>query len=298
MRHMIALTYIANAVSVSLPGGAALSAGYVFRRLRSWGATVPAAGFTVFASGLLSTLTFALLAVACAVVAGSGGLSSLVVIGVVLAAIGALALIRRRRPDLLALVASRALVRANRLVHRAPESGLPGLRRVVADLSAVRPRKRDWLAGFGFAEANWIADLACLLACCQAVDAPRFSILVVGVAYLAGKAAATLSLVPGGLGVVDAAMVFALTRGGVGTVSAATEVLLYRLISFALVVALGWVIWAATGIVEHRQPARWPQPRSPYTGATETSAAERLRTGDGAEASRVTVVQLHRSPRE
>jgi uncharacterized protein (TIRG00374 family) len=124
---------------------------------------------------------------------------------------------------------------------------------MLAELSAVRPRKRDWLAGFGFAELNWIADLACLLACCQAVDPPRFSILVVAVAYLAGKAAATVSLVPGGLGVVDAAMVFALTRGGVSTVSAATEVLLYRVISFALVVALGWVIWAATRIVEHRR---------------------------------------------
>jgi hypothetical protein len=298
MRHMVALTYIANAVSVCLPGGAALSAGYVFRRLRSWGATVPAAGFTVFASGLLSTLSFALLAVACAVIAGSGGLSSLTVIGLALASIAALAVVRRRRPDVLALLATRALVRGNRVFHRPPEAGLAGLRRVVADLSAVRPRKRDWLAGFGFAELNWIADLACLLACCEAVDPPRFSILVVAVAYLAGKAAASLSLVPGGLGVVDAAMVFTLTRGGVTTVSAATEVLLYRLISFVLVVTLGWMIWAVTRIVERQRPARRPLRRSAQRRADETSAGENLRTVSRTGSPQVTVVKLHRSPWE
>jgi uncharacterized protein (TIRG00374 family) len=53
-------------------------------------------------------------------------------------------------------------------------------------------------------------------------------------------------LVPGGLGIVDAAMIFALTQGGVSTLSAAAAVLLYRLISVVLLVALGWLIWAIT----------------------------------------------------
>jgi uncharacterized membrane protein YbhN (UPF0104 family) len=39
--QMVALTYAANAVSVTLPGGAALSSAYVFRRLRSWGPPCP-----------------------------------------------------------------------------------------------------------------------------------------------------------------------------------------------------------------------------------------------------------------
>jgi uncharacterized membrane protein YbhN (UPF0104 family) len=81
MRRMVALTYVANAVSVTLPGGVALSASYVFKRLRSWGATGPAAGFTVLASAVLSTLSFALLTVVCAAFAGSGGISSLLVLG-------------------------------------------------------------------------------------------------------------------------------------------------------------------------------------------------------------------------
>jgi uncharacterized protein (TIRG00374 family) len=261
MRRMVALTYVANAVSVSLPGGVALSPGYVFKRLRSWGATVPAAGFTVVASGVLSTLSFALLAVVCAVVAGSGGLSSVVVsAGVGVAAIAVLGTRRHHKPDLLLRLTSRTLVRVNRILHRTPEAGLAGLRRTVAELAAVEPRHRDWLAGFGFAELNWVADLACLVACCHAVGADESSLLLVTVAYVAGKAASSISLVPGGLGVVDAAMIFALTQGGVSTLSATAGVLLYRLISFALVVAIGWLVWGVAWMGEHRGTADFRQP--------------------------------------
>ena len=88
----------------------------------------------------------------------------------------------------------------------------------MAELSAIKPRNRDWLAGLGFAELNWVADLACLAACCHAVGANGSSLLLVMVAYIAGMSTSGLSLLPGGLGVVDAAMIFALTQGGVSTV--------------------------------------------------------------------------------
>jgi putative heme transporter len=254
MRRMAALTYAANAVSRTLPGGPALSSGYVFKRLRLWGATVPAAGFTILASGVLSTLSFAMLAVVGAVLAGNGGLSSLLIVaGAIAVAVAALVTRRHHQPDLLVRVASRGLVRVNRIVHRAPEAGLAGLHRVAGELSAIKPRNRDWLAGFGFAGLNWVADLGCLLACCHAVGADRSSLALVTVAFLAGMSASSLSLLPGGLGVVDAAMIIALTQGGVSTVPATAAVLLYRLISFALVVALGWLVWAATWLAEHRR---------------------------------------------
>jgi len=254
MRRMSALTYAANAVSRTLPGGPALSSGYVFKRLRSWGATVPAAGFTLLASGVLSTLSFAVLAVVGAVLAGNGGLGSiLVVAGTAIVAIAALIARRHYKPELLVRVAGRGLVRANRIMHRAPDAGLAALHRVARELSAIKPRNRDWLAGFGFAGLNWIADLACLLACCHAVGATGSSLALVTVAFLAGMSASSLSLLPGGLGVVDAAMIIALTQGGVSTVQATAAVLLYRLISFALIVALGWLVWGGTWLAEHRR---------------------------------------------
>ena len=133
---------------------------------------------------------------------------------------------------------------------------LSALHRILAELSAIKPRNRDWLAGLGFAELNWVADLACLAACCHAVGASGSSLLLVTVAYIAGMSTSGLSLLPGGLGVVDAAMIFALTQGGVSTVHATAGVLLYRLISFALVVALGWLIWAATWLADRRRAAQ------------------------------------------
>jgi uncharacterized protein (TIRG00374 family) len=253
MCRMAALTYAANAVSRTFPGGPALSAGYVFKRLTSWGASIPAAGFTLLASGVLSTLSFAVLVVVAAALAGNGGLSSLLVIsGTSAVAIAALIARRHHKPDLLMRVASRGLVRVNRIMRRAPDAGVAGLHRVARELSAIKPRNRDWVAGFSFAGLNWIADLGCLLACCHAVGADGSSLALVTVAFIAGMSASGLSLLPGGLGVVDAAMIIALTQGGVSTVPATAAVLLYRLISFALVVALGWLAWGATWLADHR----------------------------------------------
>jgi uncharacterized protein (TIRG00374 family) len=266
MRRMAALTYAANAVSVCLPGGTALSSGYVYKRLRSWGATVPAAGFTLVASGVLSTASFASLAVVCAVLAGGAALSSvLIVAGVSVAAVLAWLVRPRRKLDLLVRAVGSSLKLVNRIMHRAPETGLVGLRRIAGEMSEIKPRYRDWLAGFGFAGMNWLADLACLVASCHAVGAGRSSLVLVMVAYVAGMSTATISPLPGGLGVADAAMIVALTRGGASTVSATAAVLLYRLISVALVCALGWLIWAAAWLADRRRAPALPVSRYPRT---------------------------------
>jgi uncharacterized protein (TIRG00374 family) len=253
MRQMVALTYAANAVSVTLPGGSALSSAYVFRRLRRWGATVPAAGFTVIASGVLSTFSFALLAITCAVLAGSGGISSLLIILVILAVATVVVLTRHHHgADVMLSVASHGLNRANRIMHRPADTGLVPLKQFISELSAIKPRNRDWLAGLAFAGLNWVADLVCLLASCRAVGAHASTLVLVMVAYIAGMSASSLSLLPGGLGVVDAAMIFALTSGGVSIVSATAAVILYRLVSYALIVALGWMIWTTIWLADRR----------------------------------------------
>jgi hypothetical protein len=213
-----------------------------------------------------------LLAVMYGVVAGSGAVSSLLIILATGAVTIAVLATRHRTPEALVRVASRGLVRANRIMHRAPESGVASLHRLVGELSAIKPRSRDWLAGLGFAGLNWLADLACLVACCYAVGADRSSLVLVMAAYVAGTSAASLSLLPGGLGVVDAAMIFALTQGGVSTVSATAAVLLYRLISFALIVALGWLVWGATWLAD-RRPSGEASPALSRTGSVNPQLA-------------------------
>ncbi len=253
MVPMIGLTYAANALSVTFPGGTALSSGYVFKRLRSWGATVPAAGFTVMASGLLSFVGFAVLAAFVGISAGDSLTSAiLVVVTAVVIALGTLALRRRDPATLLQRAIAPGLSRVNRVLRRRPDSGLAAVQRFTRDLVAIHPRQRDWLVGLALAVLNWSADLVCLLACCEAIGADRASVVLVMVAYVAGMSASSISLVPGGFGIVDAAMIFALTSGGVSTVTATAGVVLYRLISFLLVVAVGWLVWLTSWYLERR----------------------------------------------
>jgi hypothetical protein len=67
------------------------------------------------------------------------------------------------------------------------------------------------------------------------------SVLVL--AYAAGMTAGSLTLVPGGLGVIDGALVVGLLAAGTATAPAIAAVVLYRLLSLGLVGGLGWVLY-------------------------------------------------------
>jgi uncharacterized protein (TIRG00374 family) len=56
-------------------------------------------------------------------------------------------------------------------------------------------------------------------------------------------AAASVPIVPGGLGVVDAALILGLVAGGLTSSSAVAAVVLYRLISFGFIIGAGWLVW-------------------------------------------------------
>jgi hypothetical protein len=92
-------------------------------------------------------------------------------------------------------------------------------------------------------------------------------------------AAAGLSVVPAGIGLVDGAMVLVLTAAGLPGATALPVVLLYRLISLVGVVAAGWVIAAAqTFAAPASVPSPWTErPGSDGAGsqqATETCTTE------------------------
>jgi uncharacterized protein (TIRG00374 family) len=58
--------------------------------------------------------------------------------------------------------------------------------------------------------------------------------------------AGSFGITPGGLGLVEAALAGALVAAGVHTPQAVAAVLVYRLISFWLVDALGWMFYVTT----------------------------------------------------
>jgi putative heme transporter len=252
MPHIIGMVYAANAVNVTLPGGTALSAAYVVKRFTAWGASAPVAGFAVIASGVLSSVTFAGLALSCGVLAGHGDDAYLAFGGAglcVLAVVGLRQLSRRTGTS--RRVATRCVTGFNRAMRRERDRGVDAVRRFFDEIALIHPHRRDWLAGAGFAALNWLADLGCLIAACHAVGLRSGSVVLILAAYLAGMTASSVSFLPGGVGVIDVAMVLALTGDHVPATTATAAVLLYRMISCLFIVGLGWAAWLEMWIVRN-----------------------------------------------
>jgi uncharacterized protein (TIRG00374 family) len=240
----IAVTFAANAMSVTLPAGPVVSSGYTFRRMRSWGASAPLVAWGMLASGVLSTIALALIGAFGVTLAGGNGRVPIVVVEILAMVAIALGLRRlARRPDLLLRIGKWMMRWVNRVLGRPPLTGQERVVELLDELLVIRPRSRDWLLGLYFAAMNWILDLACLIAACRAVGAHGPTVGVAIIAYAGGMAASSLPLIPGGVGLVDGALLLALTHGGLALGTATAGVVVYRLISFVLVAAVGWMFW-------------------------------------------------------
>lgn len=109
-------------------------------------------------------------------------------------------------------------------------------------LESVSLGRRDLGVAFGWSLFNWIADVACLgFAAYAAGD--HASVGGLAVAYAAARAVGTIPLMPGGLLVVEAVLVPGLVSSGMPLPSAISAMLIYRLISWLLIAAIGWVVF-------------------------------------------------------
>jgi glycosyltransferase 2 family protein len=70
-------------------------------------------------------------------------------------------------------------------------------------------------------------------------------IILIGAVYLGAAAIAAAAPSPGGLGAIEAALVAGLTGVGMQAGPAVSAVLLYRLATYWLPVAPGWLSWRA-----------------------------------------------------
>jgi uncharacterized protein (TIRG00374 family) len=256
LRRAVAVTFAANAMSVTLPAGPVVSTAYTYRRMRAWGASSTVVTWGMLASGALSTITLTVIGAFGATVAG-GHPDLLVLAGEAALVLVAAVAVRRlaRRPDLLLRVGDFSTRQLNRALRRPAQAGQQRVHELLDELLVIHPRARDWLMGSFFASMNWLLDLLCLIAACRAVGASGPTLAVAMIAYASGMAASSLPLVPGGVGVVDGALLIALTHGGLSLTDATAAVLLYRLISFVLVAAIGWVVWFA---LRRKPPALQP----------------------------------------
>lgn len=244
--HEVTLaTLAANALHLTVPGGAALSTAYTYKRRRAWGATAPATTWTMVAGGVAASLALAAIAFGSALVAGGRPTSLpwliLQIAGV--AALGAGVVLVARRPGLLVTAGTWGLQLLNRVRSRPLDTGVAELAEQIAALQLIELRGRGRAVVGSAALANWVLDIACLAACCAAVGAEGMTLALVLLAYAAATAASSAAFLPGGLGLVDGALLAALVAGGVPSHPALAAVLLYRLVSFVGVAAAGWVAW-------------------------------------------------------
>ncbi|HEY2224757.1 lysylphosphatidylglycerol synthase transmembrane domain-containing protein [Actinomycetospora sp.] len=244
-RAVVLVTLAANALHLTVPGGAALSTAYTFRKRRSWGASAPVTTWTMVTGGVAASLALAGIAVGSALVvngrATTFGPQMLQLAGVV--ALGALIVVVSRRPGVITAAATAGLRLLNRVRRRPRETGVDELVTQIEGLALIELTVRGRLVVGLSALLNWLLDIACLAACCVAVGANGMTISLVLVAYAAATAASSAAFLPGGLGLVDGALLAALVAGGVPSKPALAAVLLYRLISFVGVAAVGWVAW-------------------------------------------------------
>ena len=252
-RSVMAITYAANALSISVPfAGAELAVVFSYRQFRRHGVDAATTGWTLAVSAIFSTSALALLLVIGAL-AGSASLASAAgflgaFVFIVPGAAVLLALrfesVRRLLHQIIAW-----LVGLSRSVFGVPAQGVDGLDEFLDRVASLRLSWLRYTEVFGLAVLNWAADCGALACAIKATGqpVPWHSLLLV---YGAGAAVGSTGITPGGFALVELALTAALTAAGLHRSPALAAVLAYRLVNFWLILIAGWVLMA---ILAHRR---------------------------------------------
>jgi len=253
---LLNVTFAAQAINNSFPGGPALAAVYGFRWYRRFGADDTLAGWTLVGTGVTAAVSLSLVAALGLVLASAEGASLdliPVVVGVLLVALGIGAVFVYERPLVAVLRWSLRLWHA---IARRPGDVDIITKNVVDRILAVRLDWSDVAITLGWGVINWLLDCACFAFAFLAIGAgiPWKGLLL---AYGAGQLAANLPITPGGLGVVEGSITIALVAFGGARTTTVDAVVIYRLLSFWAVLVVGWACcgWMAVRV----RQGRWPQ---------------------------------------
>jgi putative heme transporter len=247
LRSVLGIVVAGTALSVSVPiAGAGLSTAFSYREFERREVSHHAAAFALTVSGVLSTLSLMVIAAAGALASGNAVAATLGLLGAaaIAAAIAGVLLALRipacqRFTERMGAGLIRQFHRVRRPADadRTPEQIVAQTR---ARLAALHLSRADWASVTGLAFLNWLGDAACLILSLRAAGLPipfREIVLI----WSAGQAAGSIGLTPGGVGIVEAALIAALTAAGEPAAGATVGVLIYRLISLWLVLLVGWV---------------------------------------------------------
>ncbi len=249
------LTFAAQAMANSLPLGSAPSAVYGFRWFRRFGADTTLAAWTLAGTLVASVVSLSLVAsLGLALATGEGASLDLVpvLIGALIVTVAIGALFVYERP--LIMVVTWVLRAARALTGHPRGDAQVQLERVLGWFTAVRLGWGQIIRIVLWGAGNWLLDCACFAMMFTAVGAPiPWKGLLL--AYGAGQLAANLPITPGGLGAVEGTITIALVEFGGNKDSTVSAVLMYRLLSFWLVLVIGWSLWGILALGVRR--GRW-----------------------------------------
>ena len=258
---LLKMTVASLAMTNSLPGGVAASAVYGFRWFRRFGADGTLAAWSLVGSIVASMLSLSLVATAGLALAAEEGASLdliPVLVGVLLLTIAVGALFVYERP--LSIIVRWVVHTSRATIGRPRGDAVVHIQRIVEWCTVVRLNLRQVLTAIAWAAGNWLFDCGCFAMMFLAVDStiPWKGLLL---AYGAGQLAASLPITPGGLGVVEGSITIALVAFGGDRIATVDAVLMYRLVSFWLVLVVGWGSWGEMALEVRR--GRWR--RAPLT---------------------------------
>jgi uncharacterized membrane protein YbhN (UPF0104 family) len=252
LRDHVRLAYAAHALNETLPGGPAFSIPLNYQQMRRFGAAPAVASWAIALSGIFSASALAVLTASSAYEAGGGeGWLHLVVL--LLGAVGLTFGVRHvaTHPDGVVPLVRRPLALVNRLRRKPADHGVEQLNGFIRQLRAARLTLAHGLAAAGMAMLNWLFDAGCLWLCFRALGVHPAGTWQVLLVFCAAMAAGTVTIVPGGIGIVDSALILGLVAGGVATPSAVAVVVLYRILSGGFIRGVGWLAWLGT---RHQPP--------------------------------------------
>jgi putative heme transporter len=263
---VMAITYAANALSISVPfAGAELAMVFSYRQFRRHGVDAATTGWTLAVSAIFSTSALAFLLLIGAL-AGSASLASAAgLVGAFIFIVPAAAVLLALRYENVRKFLHQViawLVGLSRSVFGVPAHGVDGLDEFLDRVASLRLSGLGYAEVFGLAVLNWAADCGALACAIRATgqSVPWHSLLLV---YGAGAAVGSTGITPGGFALVELALTAALTAAGLHRSTALAAVLAYRLVNFWLILIAGWILMA---VLAHRRIA--PEEDSPDSDGT------------------------------
>lgn len=257
-----------NAIAYTVPGEPAVSSAYRYRFFRRHGASGASAGWTILTILIAQAIGMSLLLLVGVVVAlaGHAGVEArgTVVVGLFVVLIAGALLVRR---DALLQFLGFATRLFRRLTGHPRSDVMVRIESTLARMREIPLSTLNVTKLVAMATMLWFADFVILICCFGAVHAtiPWSGVLL---AFGVAQIVASLPLIPGGIGLVEGSLAVILVAYGAHRAPALAVVLVYRFLTFWLVITVGWI---SIGIIEWRvRRVAGRAPESSVVGATDT----------------------------